>query len=615
MSTIFNKFYDTIRSVKESITSPSSNINFNSELKLSNRYSISSLRTTIESYKSNIKKSCEKDDEWVRINREERERRIRDEEESIERRRREIEQEEERIRVNKEERERRIRDEEESIERRGGEIEQEKESIRVYREEREKRIRDEEESIERRRREIEQEEERIRRSQEDRNKIESDERDFEYRRSINGEYQSVNIGNRSINCSYQQTIPYHEIKPYQEIMVRHTGQYITLNNEFRTLPQNNHLRRPILLELKRGVDKNFFTEFFGISETEHYFESEFQKVLDIFDEVLPFFSGKDFRMQYITNFEIYSRMEKLCDPILQEHIRIYPIQRRMFQDDKTRVLTDDSRESMVLVMDFSQLNTQGDFRQDLIVCIYRCHETKTLNSYHLVADKTQKNEVNFVIGSICLLFNKFQLLDVVNVPDEATKAHLTPSKPKVKTISGIKTYHKFIISNNRAKAFIDSANDQFQWFDFELDEIISLIKQDVMINQIVPHQLQQFVHNQQTLPRGIQLVDLNQQVRPSSKRQLTEQEIEDLDQRRKRFKGAKSKNKKVKNRPSNWDQRTKRRFKGMKLLRQQQELQADPENEWRIIMQDIFNIQQQAEIIPVLDENLQNQFLVSTLFR
>lgn len=95
---------------------------------------------------------------------------------------------------------------------------------------------------------------------------------------------------------------------------------------------------------------------------------------------------------------------------LKQHRNHLFVQRKMFKNDKNDIINNKCPHTCLIIMDFSQLQTQGDFRQDLIVCVYKYvplegdGNQKVLKTYHIVADKSQRNDVKFVIGSMMNLF-------------------------------------------------------------------------------------------------------------------------------------------------------------------------------------------------------------------
>ncbi|KYQ91480.1 hypothetical protein DLAC_08448 [Tieghemostelium lacteum] len=72
----------------------------------------------------------------------------------------------------------------------------------------------------------------------------------------------------------------------------------------------------------------------------------------------------------------------------------------------------------MIVLDFSQLQVQQTFRQDLIICIYRNYGTvdnqmQILKTYHYVAPPNVSADIKFVIGSLSHLLTHYNVLNEI----------------------------------------------------------------------------------------------------------------------------------------------------------------------------------------------------------
>ncbi|KYQ89610.1 hypothetical protein DLAC_09566 [Tieghemostelium lacteum] len=88
-----------------------------------------------------------------------------------------------------------------------------------------------------------------------------------------------------------------------------------------------------------------------------------------------------------------------------KHMEEFPIQRQEYKTQKDRILGNVDGDECMIVLDFSQLQIQQSFRQDLIICIFRNYGTvdglsQILKTYHYVSPPGTHADVTFVIGSI-----------------------------------------------------------------------------------------------------------------------------------------------------------------------------------------------------------------------
>eukprot|EP01133_Synstelium_polycarpum_P017014 gene17014-20254_t len=230
-------------------------------------------------------------------------------------------------------------------------------------------------------------------------------------------------------------------------------------------------------------------------------------VTDIFDEALPMFSGRDFRIQTQTNKRVFEKMlelakgrklehlvpsfsfvykhyfrklfihhsktESLCPlcsilkpleekarlhldrhpPLTEEeqaklleakeHQRLFPQQRLAYRATKDYVLNDPSRSSVLLILDFSQLQTQ-EILLDLD------------NRFYLLTTMLlRRNDIRFALGSTLdyliqsevAIRTVSQITSVINntvVNAQAHSAKILHEKPKTKVkINGITAHHMF----------------------------------------------------------------------------------------------------------------------------------------------------------------------------
>lgn len=88
------------------------------------------------------------------------------------------------------------------------------------------------------------------------------------------------------------------------------------------------------------------------------------------------------------------------------HTLAFPKQRQSYKIQKDSVLSNIEGDECMIVLDFSHLQVQNTFRQDLIICIYRNYGTQgneqlqILKTYHYVAPHGTSADIKFVIGSI-----------------------------------------------------------------------------------------------------------------------------------------------------------------------------------------------------------------------
>ncbi|KYR00007.1 hypothetical protein DLAC_03502 [Tieghemostelium lacteum] len=99
-----------------------------------------------------------------------------------------------------------------------------------------------------------------------------------------------------------------------------------------------------------------------------------------------------------------------------KHMEEFPIQRHEYKTQKDRILGNVDGDECMIVLDFSQLQIQQSFRQDLIICIYRNYGTvdglsQILKTYHYVSPPGTHADATFVIGSISHLIEYHKIFN------------------------------------------------------------------------------------------------------------------------------------------------------------------------------------------------------------
>ena len=233
------------------------------------------------------------------------------------------------------------------------------------------------------------------------------------------------------------------------------------------LPSNSPIRRPLLGFFTQELSQDQAKRIYGISDrtyrrvmkgngsilTEQKYtpnvtrkrvtEDQLKEAKEILDDILPVQSGRDFRPQEMTNkrlYELYessvegkpvsksyffyqilakekihhSKNTKFCslcekyedekdDEEATEHVQLFPIQRRSYLKDKEDISSGKDSTTVLVVQDFTQLELDGSFVQDLILCKYSYNKESPdhLNREykHFIGQVGDKNDISFVAGA------------------------------------------------------------------------------------------------------------------------------------------------------------------------------------------------------------------------
>jgi hypothetical protein len=249
------------------------------------------------------------------------------------------------------------------------------------------------------------------------------------------------------------------------------------------LAPNSPYRRPLLAYLVTGLAKRTAMDYFQISkrtlerilgeegnnllEVKYTVNVQRKRITDeqkeeikrILDDILPKQSGREWRTQEETDKRVYEKYLaavqkgkgvsksffiytilkdelihhsdhpsfcKLCeqyesgdkDPNLIKHKELIPIQRGQYTKEKL-VIGNGDKHTALVTQDFTQIQYDGGFTQDLIICIYTYNneEADGLQRVyrHFVGKSDDQNGVSFVIGCWKVLLDEKRLDEVQKV--------------------------------------------------------------------------------------------------------------------------------------------------------------------------------------------------------
>ena len=259
------------------------------------------------------------------------------------------------------------------------------------------------------------------------------------------------------------------------------------------LPPRSPIRRPLLSFFLQGLSEEQAQNIYGISDRTYkrvldedgsilvelkykpdvtrkrISDSQLIEAKEILDDLIPVQSGRDFRTQEMTNkglYELYensiegkpvsksyflyqiltkekihhSKKMKFCplcekyedqkaDEEVMKHVQLFPIQRRKYMKDKEVIISGKDSTTVLVVQDFSQLELDSSFVQDLILCKYSYNkdkEDKLDREYrHFVGQIGDKNDISFVVGAWLALFksNWFNGAKVVKIWSDGGPKH------------------------------------------------------------------------------------------------------------------------------------------------------------------------------------------------
>jgi hypothetical protein len=252
-----------------------------------------------------------------------------------------------------------------------------------------------------------------------------------------------------------------ETTPFDRQIVKNTRTLI------KSLPPKSPYRRPILFFLGQLVDRKQMMDYYDISESNYYLimkgdgstlveqryaidvkrpritEDQKEEIRRILDDILPFQSGRSYRCQEQTDDFIYQKYREnvkkgwpvsksyliykiltkerihhsktpifcpLCEKAskgnitkrVQNHLDILPFQRKKYLEDKKQIADGDT-ETILITQDFTQLDLESGFLQDLIICCY-WYDSNSKDGLgreykHFVGEKGDKNDIKFVAGA------------------------------------------------------------------------------------------------------------------------------------------------------------------------------------------------------------------------
>jgi hypothetical protein len=230
------------------------------------------------------------------------------------------------------------------------------------------------------------------------------------------------------------------------------------------LPPRSPFRRPLLSFFFQGLSQEEAQRIYGVSArtygrvleengsilVEQRYKSnvirkritddQLKEVKEIVNQILPVQSGRDYRVQEATDKKVYELYEtltkgkpvsksyffyqilakekihhsknlKFC-PICErypedhseevlEHVQLFPIQRQAYLEDKQGISSGKDSTTILVTQDFSQLELDGSFVQDLIICKYSYNKNssdKLDREYrHFIGEVGDKNGINFVV--------------------------------------------------------------------------------------------------------------------------------------------------------------------------------------------------------------------------
>ncbi len=112
-----------------------------------------------------------------------------------------------------------------------------------------------------------------------------------------------------------------------------------------------------------------------------------------------------------------------------EHVQLFPIQRQAYLEDKQGISSGKDSTTILVTQDFTQLELDGSFVQDLIICKYSYNKNssdKLDREYrHFIGEVGDKNGINFVVGAWLTLVeaNWFNDATVVKIWSDSGPKH------------------------------------------------------------------------------------------------------------------------------------------------------------------------------------------------
>jgi len=249
------------------------------------------------------------------------------------------------------------------------------------------------------------------------------------------------------------------------------------------LSPNSPYHRPLLAYLMNGLAKETAMDYFDISsrsykriveeegnsllevkytvnvECNQITKEQIEEIQHILDDILPKQSGREWRTQEETDenlyeqylaavqkgkkvsktFFIYTILKKesihhsehpsfciLCERYengerdfkLQQHKDLIPIQRGQYTKEKLAIGKGDI-DTALITQDFTQIQYEGGFTQDLIITIYT-YDSKEKDGIkrlyrHFIGNSDQKNNISFVIGCWMVLLEEKRLDNITNI--------------------------------------------------------------------------------------------------------------------------------------------------------------------------------------------------------
>ena len=174
-------------------------------------------------------------------------------------------------------------------------------------------------------------------------------------------------------------------------------------------------------------------------------EEKMEEIHTILNDILPVQSGRNWRYQEVTDKKLYemykaevksetpvsksfliykvlakenvhhSKAVKFCpiceledeNTVVSKHKELIAIQKIAYQQQKKEIATGKSLKAILITQDFTQLELEGSFVQDLIICKYS-HKKGAKDGLereyvHFVGKIGTKNDISFVVGSWMVL--------------------------------------------------------------------------------------------------------------------------------------------------------------------------------------------------------------------
>jgi hypothetical protein len=193
------------------------------------------------------------------------------------------------------------------------------------------------------------------------------------------------------------------------------------------------------------------------------------EITRILDDILPIQSGRNYRYKETTDKQLYntycnkvvngdpvsksffvysivakerkrhSKARKFCllckqlesrnmDQNLVKHKELVGIQRLEYKKQKENIGNRIIPTVALIIQDFTQIQLENSFVQNLIICIYKKNNEKNgLNrTYkHFIGKLENKNDISFVVGAwkILLEENTFQSITIVNIWSDGGPKH------------------------------------------------------------------------------------------------------------------------------------------------------------------------------------------------